>query len=261
MATHAQIDAGILDGSDVAKADLRDFLKDASGEDGPVQTFHGATTEQEMRDIAGASVWGGTTGGTTTAYTCTTAGEPAALSAGLTIDVIINATNTGASTLAVDAHSAKAIRHADGTTAVEAGDLQTNMQATLRYDGTVFRLQGVGHRLRAASGGRLRSDYGAIGPGFIRAWVTFNGTDATIADSYNVSGVVRNSTGNYTITWSEDFGTSVYLTFCNAANVGGTGNLVFGESTKNGTSVVILATSHSGTLTDSGIVHVMAIVG
>jgi hypothetical protein len=73
--------------------------------------------------------------------------------------------------------------------------------------------------------------------------------------------VVRNSAGNYTITWSENFGTAQYPVFAMAANVNGVGNLVFGESTKTGTSVVILATSDAGALTDSGIVNVMAVVG
>ncbi len=261
MSNHAAVDAAIVDGSDVPKASLRTLLKAGLGADGPVQAFHATTTEREARDVIGAGAWGGTTGGTTTAYTCTTAGEPNAITAGFVISVIVNATNTGASTLAVGGASAVAIRHQDGTTALVAGDIQTNHIATLVYDGSVFRLVSLGNRLRATTGGRVRSSFGAIGPSFIRSWVTFTGTTGTILTSYNVSSVVRNSTGNYTITWSEDFGTSLYGVWAMAANVGGTGNLVFGESTKNGTSVVILATSDAGVLTDSGIVNVMAIVG
>lgn len=261
MSDHAAVDAAIVDGVDVAKGDLRTLLKDGLGADGVIQALHATTTERAARDILGAGAWGGTTGGTTTAYTCTT-DEPAnAISAGYILSVLINATNTGASTIAVDGSSAVAIRHQDGTTALEAGDLQTNHIATMIYDGTVFRLIGLGNRLRATSGGRIRSNFGGIGPSFVRAWVSFTGTTGSILTSYNVSGVTRNSTGNYTITWSEDFGTSLYPVFAMAANVGGTGNLVFGESTKNGTSVVILATSDAGTLTDSGIVNVMAVVG
>jgi hypothetical protein len=261
MSNHAAVDAAIVDGAHVSKASLRTILKDALGADGPVQAFHAATTEREARDIIGAAVWGGTTGGTATAYTCTTDGEPNAITPGFTIAVVINATNTGAATLSVDGSSAVPIRHADGTTALEAGDLQTNHQATMVYDGSVFRLVGLGNRLRATTGGRVRSNYGAIGPSFIRAWVTFTGTTGVILASYNVSSVVRNSAGNYTITWSENFGTSLYPVFAMAANVNGVGNLVFGESTKTGTSVVILATSDAGALTDSGVVNVMAVVG
>ena len=37
--------------------------------------------------------------------------------------------------------------------------------------------------------------------GLLRAWVNFDGSGGvTIRDSYNVSGVVRTSAGNYTIT-------------------------------------------------------------
>jgi len=39
----------------------------------------------------------------------------------------------------------------------------------------------------------------------IKGWVNFNGTNAVIRSSYNVTSVTRNSTGNYTVTWDVDF--------------------------------------------------------
>ena len=42
------------------------------------------------------------------------------------------------------------------------------------------------------------------------AWVNFNGTDGTIRDSYNVSSVVRNSAGNYTINFAADMNNANY---------------------------------------------------
>lgn len=41
--------------------------------------------------------------------------------------------------------------------------------------------------------------------GAVKAWVNFNGTTATIRSSCNVASVARNSTGNYTITFSNAF--------------------------------------------------------
>jgi hypothetical protein len=42
----------------------------------------------------------------------------------------------------------------------------------------------------------------------VRAWVTFidTGAAASIRDSYNVSSVTRNGTGDYTINWARPFG-------------------------------------------------------
>lgn len=42
----------------------------------------------------------------------------------------------------------------------------------------------------------------------IRAWVTFadSGAAATIRDSWNVSSVTRNNTGDYTVNWARPFG-------------------------------------------------------
>lgn len=45
----------------------------------------------------------------------------------------------------------------------------------------------------------------------IKAWVRFQGSDATIHSSYNIASVVRNSTGNYTITFTVPFANALYL--------------------------------------------------
>jgi hypothetical protein len=42
----------------------------------------------------------------------------------------------------------------------------------------------------------------ANGFGLCRAWVKFNGSTATVNGSFNVSSVVRNSTGNYTVNFT-----------------------------------------------------------
>lgn len=47
-------------------------------------------------------------------------------------------------------------------------------------------------------------------PGVAKAWVTFDGTSAAIGLSYNVTSVVRNSTGLYTITFTTAFSSASY---------------------------------------------------
>lgn len=41
--------------------------------------------------------------------------------------------------------------------------------------------------------------------GATRAWVNFNGDSFATRDSFNVSGMTDNSTGNYTVTYSANF--------------------------------------------------------
>jgi hypothetical protein len=49
--------------------------------------------------------------------------------------------------------------------------------------------------------------------GLAKAWVNFNGTGTVaISDSLNVSGLVDNGTGDYSITYSSAFNTVSYLT-------------------------------------------------
>lgn len=43
-----------------------------------------------------------------------------------------------------------------------------------------------------------------------KAWVRFDGSTATINDSYNITSVTRNSSGNYTITIANDFANTNY---------------------------------------------------
>ena len=62
-----------------------------------------------------------------------------------------------------------------------------------------------------ASSGVLATQNGMTG--IAKAWVNFNGSGgATINGSFNVSSVTRNSTGNYTVTFTTAFVDSNYAT-------------------------------------------------
>jgi hypothetical protein len=75
--------------------------------------------------------------GGTTAYTLNI--QRGDLLKGTRIQAIVNATNTGASTLAINGGTAKNITK-QGSTALVSGDMQINMIADLEYDGTEWIL-------------------------------------------------------------------------------------------------------------------------
>ena len=90
---------------------------------------------------SGAAYWGGSSAGTTTAYTASL--TPAASNtAGQVANLVINATNTGASTLAVNGQIALPIRK--NGAALVAGDLQANAAYTFICDGTYWHVVGGG---------------------------------------------------------------------------------------------------------------------
>ena len=71
---------------------------------------------------------------------------PAAYYNGMTVKFMAGNANTGGSTIVVGALTSKAIKKADGTTNLSAGDIPTDSDTELRYDGTVFRLVSYGYR-------------------------------------------------------------------------------------------------------------------
>jgi hypothetical protein len=81
-----------------------------------------------------------TAGGNASVLTATISGFPATPSAGSEILLALSATNTSTATLAVNGGSAVGILRNDGDSALKAGDLSSGQFASLRYDGTNFRL-------------------------------------------------------------------------------------------------------------------------
>lgn len=85
-------------------------------------------------------IWGGTSGGSSSAYTVTLAPAPTAYTAGMMVAFIANHINTGASTLNCNALGAKNIRKNDGAEALNAGDIPASHLVVVFYDGTQFQL-------------------------------------------------------------------------------------------------------------------------
>lgn len=105
-----------------------------SGVNTDISSISGAAM-QSSAVVANASA------GTTTAYTLTNTPPLNTLSAGQTVFLRINATNTGVATLNVDGLGAKNIFSALTNAAVAAGDLRTSSVVQLTYDGTQWLAQ------------------------------------------------------------------------------------------------------------------------
>lgn len=106
--------------------------------------FNLRTTNVSFNNVADAidgsfgRAWGGTTAGTSTAYTSTASPAWTAYAAGDVLRVIPHATNTGAATINVNGLGAKNIRWKNR--ALVGGEIGINIESTMVYDGTQFNL-------------------------------------------------------------------------------------------------------------------------
>lgn len=96
-----------------------------------------ATTEDIQKQ---AGNYGSTSSGSDT-YAVTLSPAPTSYTAGLTVRLVVDVTNTGAATLNVNSLGAKSILRADGS-ALLTGDIPTGTTVELFYDGTNFRIIG-----------------------------------------------------------------------------------------------------------------------
>jgi len=91
----------------------------------------------------------------------------------------------------------------------------------------------------------------------IKGWIQFNGSGTVaIQDSYNVTSITDNSTGNYTVTWDTDFANDDYAATINANPAGGWGKIT---AMAVGTVTISCTEYDSNAATDAGIVSVIAI--
>ena len=85
------------------------------------------------------AMWGGTTGGTTNAQTLSLGVAPAAYVSGMAIWFLAGATNTGTTTLNVNALGTKNVFSHNA--ACQGGEIQSGQLHCVVYDGTQFQLQ------------------------------------------------------------------------------------------------------------------------
>lgn len=81
----------------------------------------------------------------------------------------------------------------------------------------------------------------------VQAWCNFAGTTGTIRQSYNITSVVRDSAGSYTITIANDFASDTYAI---AVGVGTTDNLTHRYQNQAAGTFEIVILSTGGTPTD-----------
>lgn len=103
------------------------------------QTTADARYAQQTQVQTGQFIYAGTDSGTANTYVGTLTPVPGSYTAGMEIRLQISNTNTGASTLNLNAIGATAIKRQD-LTALQAGDLLANEMAYFIYDGTYFQL-------------------------------------------------------------------------------------------------------------------------
>ncbi len=155
--------------------------------------------------------------GAANAYVCNVTGSFSTASAyrnGMLVRFRAVNANTGASTINVSSLGVKSIKLADGSTDPEAGDISTTEDTYLRYDGTNFLLLNIqlpkltltGTTATTPRANTLYKD------NICKAWINFNGTGTiAINDSFNVTGIIDNTTGDYTVTWDRDFADINYV--------------------------------------------------
>lgn len=85
-------------------------------------------------------------------------------------------------------------------------------------------------------------------PSAAKAWVRFNGSTAAIAASYNVSGVVRNSAGRYTISFTTPFSSTNYCAVPSAGPDAATTDSVVAWAHTYATGSVQVCVSHNDTV-------------
>ena len=110
-----------------------------------------------------------------------------------------------------------------------SADLTVSATATVSGTNTGDTIAASQAEMKAASSNTVMVTPGRqqYHPGMAKAWVLFNAS-GTVQASYNVSGVVRNSAGDYTITYSITMSSTTYGVLATPSGVGVPWNAVSG---------------------------------
>lgn len=123
------------------------------------------------------------------------------------------------------------------------------------YSGVLRAYYNATEYLKVSATGDLQfnSGYGSVVTGYgCRAWVNFNGTTSpgTIRGSGNVTSVTKNSTGNYTVNFTNSLTDTNYSAVCSAGDAGGYNMTAYVLTTS---SVRLSATYETSGPTDTSI--------
>lgn len=196
-------------------------------------TLDGVDLDQLSKAISIYSAGGAfyTDSGIVDAYVLSPVGTklaPEAYFDGMKVAFFLTTPNTGASTVNVNGIGVKNIVDPSGT-ALNAGDLDDYVELVYILGSDEFRL------IETAGGAaELQSQLS-------QAWVSFNGTGTVaINDSFNVSSITDNATGDYTVNFASSLPNADFVAATSGRYlVGGTGtNTVQGDQVSpNGQTV------------------------
>jgi len=152
---------------------------------------------------------------------------------------VVNA-NTGASTVNINSLGVKTIEF--GGVALIAGDLLVGEIVSLRFD------------LSADTFNLIKA---IDAPIVASAYLNYNSTTSTILKSKGISGVVKNGTGDITITFDDPFPDANYQVHGNSVDlVGIIGSRFIGIGVKLAANINIFSRNDSGTAVDSPDINV-----
>lgn len=92
----------------------------------------------------------------------------------------------------------------------------------------------------------------------ISGWINFNATTNDIKDSFNVSAIADNGTGDFTFTWDADFNNATYAAVC-TANETGTEVRICGVSSQTAGAVDVYTVDPAGGAKDPNPINLVAI--
>jgi hypothetical protein len=108
----------------------------------------------------------------------------------------------------------------------------------------------------------LRPDDGTDFPDVAKGWISFNGTSTiAINDEYNVSGIVDNGEGDYTITWDTAFANANYAISLTCEDASGNELVMIAPKTSGITTTSVrinIKNGVDGSAADSPSIHLIA---
>jgi hypothetical protein len=138
-------------------------------------------------------------------------------------------------------------------------DASVDISGNTALDGD-FSVDGTAVLTGLVTDGTAELSGRVINNGVIKAWLNFDGDDANIRASFNVTGVVRNEAGKYTITWATDFADTNYVVVGICGDAAGQGTVTFWDDAPLAVgSCVIRTVTAAGGVADYNNVHIMAI--
>lgn len=237
------------------------------------QTLSGADLFQQSKAMAIYAAGGDyyADSGAADAYVLSTVGSkraPIAYFDGMSAVFKPGNVNTGASTVNISGLGVKNITDELGT-AISAGRLPANERVTIRYDlaGDRFEVADSFPKDLSVTFGKLSdsaTEADNVDKRVVKAWVNFNGTGTVaIRDSFNVSSITDNNTGDYTINFTAAMPDTNY-TVSGTASTDSAASTNISEKNTAGTrdsatvnSVRILASNDSGTAVDRASVNIV----